>query len=449
MILTDLNAPGGIGANCLLLQFDGLNIVIDAGIHPKMTGLAALPRIDHLKDIRLDLIFVTHSHLDHLGALPVLARDHPSTPIIMSQDTGQFYRRMLQNSCTVMERQRMELGLTDYPLYSYREITFSHRQVIPLNPGHPRHFEGDSGDRISFTLLRAGHIPGAVGILLEYRHRKILHTGDVLFSDTRLLDGARFPEEKLDTIILETTRGATIRRASRASEMERLLECIEKTTSRGGSILIPTFALGRMQELIAVLHAARQEGRLRNLPVFVSGLGIDLLNQFDRISRGTSTLRIRRRMMRELGAVKLPGTHRPGRERPAIYLLSSGMMVAHTPSYKAAAALLGTHRNTIAFVGYCDPDTPGGRLLATPQGESFLFKSLGKSVNALAHIEKFDLSSHADREELRDFACARNPRRVVLTHGDPDARAWFKEQLEDKSGAEGVIDPTPLRAVKV
>jgi len=449
MILTDLNAPGGIGANCLLLQFDGLNIVIDAGIHPKMTGPEALPRIDRLKDIRLDLIFLTHSHLDHLGALPVLARDHPSTPIVMSHDTGQFYRRMLQNSCTVMERQRMEFGIAGYPLYSYRDITICHRQVIALHPGHARHFEGDSGDRISFTLHRSGHIPGAMGILLEYRHRKILHTGDVLFSDTRLLDGARFPEETVDTVILETTRGATARRASRESEMERLLECIEKTTSRGGSILIPTFALGRMQELIAVLHAARQEGRLRNLPVFVSGLGIDLLNQFDRISRGTSTLRIRRKMMRELGAVKLPGTHRPGRERPAIYLLSSGMMVENTPSYGAAEALLGTHRNTIAFVGYCDPDTPGGRLLATPHGENFLFKAPGKSVPALAQIEKFDLSSHADREELLDFARAREPRRIVLTHGDPGARAWFKDHLEDESGDERVVNPSPLQAVKV
>ncbi|MFO7725443.1 MAG: MBL fold metallo-hydrolase [Oceanipulchritudo sp.] len=255
--------------------------------------------------------------------------------------------------------------------------------------------------------------------------------------------------QHIDTVILETTRGATARRASRASEMERLLESIEETTSRGGSILIPTFALGRMQELITVLHTARKEGRLRNLPVFVSGLGIDLLNQFDRISRGNSSLRIRRKMMRELGAIKLPGTHRPGRERPSIYLLSSGMMVENTPSYNAASALLSSPRNTIAFVGYCDPETPGGRLLATPHGEAFLFKSLGKSVQVLARIGKFDLSSHADREELLDFAQSRDPRRVVLTHGDPEARAWFQEHLGSGSGDDRVINPFPLQAVKV
>ena len=253
----------------------------------------------------------------------------------------------------------------------------------------------------------------------------------------------------MDTIILETTRGQTERQASREAELKRLLDCIRETTSHGGSILIPVFALGRMQELITVLHKERLAGRLKPLPLFVSGLGIDLLNQFDRISRKGAHIRVRRKMLRELGAEKIPDAHRAGRDKPGIYLLSSGMMVENTPSYAAAAAMLDSHKNTIAFVGYCDPDTPGGKLLKVRQGEKFLFKALKKAVSAMAHIEKFDLSSHADREELLAFALSRHPRSVVLTHGDPDARTWFQDQLKAVDPACAVTDPVPLQTVTV
>lgn len=449
MKLTDLNAPGGIGANCLLLQLDSLNIVIDAGLHPRMTGLEALPRYELLDDLEIDVIIVTHCHLDHIGSLPVLARRHPNTPVVISRDSDQYYKRMLRNSCTVMQRQRDELGIPEYPLFSYREVAACARQVLPVTPGQPRVFASRQGDEVTFTLFRSGHIPGAVGILFEYRHRRIFHSGDVLFHSTALLDGARFPEGDMDTIILETTRGATIRQASRADEMERLLECIRQTTGRGGSILIPVFALGRMQEMITVLHEAAGKRRLKRLPLFVSGLGVDLLNAFDALAQKNGHLRVRKRMLRQLGGEKLPVGHRAGSEGPAIYLVSSGMIVENTPSYQVASALLESHRNTVAFVGYCDPDTPGGQLQRTRQGETFLFRSLRKTVAVQAHIEKFDLSSHADREDLLEFALSRNPRSVVLTHGDPEARGWFQEQIAERDPRCRVTDPQPLRALTV
>lgn len=449
MQLTDLNGPGGIGANCLLLQLDGLNIVIDAGLHPKLLGREALPRLERLRALHLDLIFLTHCHLDHVGSLPVLARDHPDTPIIMSRDTEHYFKRMLRNSCNVMERQRLEFGVADYPLYSYRDISACGRQALGVLPGQPRHFEAHSGERLTFTLFSSGHVPGAVGLLLEHRHRRIFHSGDVLFSSTDLLDGAAFPSGDMDTVILETTRGATERVQPREAELERLLRCIQETTSHGGSVLIPVFALGRMQELIAALHQARQAGRLKALPIHVSGLGIDLLNQFDQIGRKSPHLRVRKRMFRELGARKLTDSHRPGADGPAIYLLSSGMMVENTPSYNAAATLLGSHQHTIAFVGYCDPDTPGGKVLKLRQGEKFFFRAKGKTVPVMARIEKFDLSSHADREELLAYALDRHPRCLVLTHGDPDARAWFRGQVETVDPRCRVIDPPPLKAVTV
>ena len=125
------------------------------------------------------------------------------------------------------------------------------------------------------------------------------------------------------------------------------------------------------------------------------------------------------------------------------------LMVENTPSYMAAAALLGSHQNTLCFVGYCDPDTPGGKLLKTRQGDPFLFKALRKTVPVTARIETFDLSSHADREDLLDEAMRRNPRAIVLTHGDQEARDWFKEQIKQADPRCSVIDPQPLKTLTV
>jgi len=107
------------------------------------------------------------------------------------------------------------------------------------------------------------------------------------------------------------------------------------------------------------------------------------------------------------------------------------MMVQHTPSWKAAASLLPFHENTICFVGYCDPATPGGELLQTKPGDKFLFEQLNMDLPLRAKIRKFDLSGHANRDELMSFALSQEPRSVVLTHGDPDARDWFSEAFQE------------------
>ena len=99
MKLTDLNRQGGIGANSLFLQIGTLNILVDAGLNPKTPGLGALPDFDLLRGVELDLIIITHCHLDHIGGLPVVMRQHPKTPVLLTQshvdreDAAQFRER--------------------------------------------------------------------------------------------------------------------------------------------------------------------------------------------------------------------------------------------------------------------------------------------------------------------------------------------------------------------
>jgi Cft2 family RNA processing exonuclease len=125
------------------------------------------------------------------------------------------------------------------------------------------------------------------------------------------------------------------------------------------------------------------------------------------------------------------------------------MMVERTPSYTLASGLLGHARNTIGFVGYCDPETPGGELLAAKPGDEFLFKTANVKTKVKATIERFHLSGHADREELLEFAVQATPRSIVLTHGDQPARDWFAQELATKLPQTKVLDPVPGKEYQV
>ena len=166
-------------------------------------------------------------------------------------------------------------------------------------------------------------------------------------------------------------------------------------------------------------------------PIYGSGLGMDLVDYFDEISRKTKHIQFNRGIVKELKVRPLPRTLKPGEDpkQNALYIISSGMLVERTPSYTLASGLLGHAGNTIGFVGYCDPDTPGGRLLASKPGDTFLFETAHVKTKIKARVERFELSGHADREELLQFAVQTGARSIVLTHGDPPARAWFAQQL--------------------
>jgi Cft2 family RNA processing exonuclease len=452
MKLIDLNSDGGIGANSLYLQIGDFHLLIDSGLNPKKIGRIAAPSHRPLQGVKLDLILVTHCHLDHIGSLPLLMRAHPNTPVIMTQPSRMLIERMLHNSANVMLREKEEKNITDYPLFTHDEIDRVAPRMYPLPFGSPRKFVG-ARDEIEFTFHPAGHVAGAAGVEIIHKHRRIFVTGDVLFTTQRILDGAKFPKGRFDTLITETTHGANEKPPGniRSSEMIRLIEMINATLLRGGSVLIPVFALGRMQEILAILHDARKFNRLAPAPIFASGLGMDLCDYFDEISRKTGQLHFTRSILKELKVKKSPRDLKPGKEPPTqgIYVVSSGMVAENTASYTLASCLVGNAKHSICFVGYCDPDTPGGQLLAAKNGDQFLFSAVNVKTRIRAAIERFEFSGHAAREELLEYAVQCDPRSIVLTHGDPPARAWFAEQLAARLPKAKVLDPVPLKSYQV
>jgi Cft2 family RNA processing exonuclease len=452
MKLIDLNRQGGIGANCLFLRIGEFNILVDCGLNPKTPGLEAMPDLSRLRGVTLDLIIVTHCHLDHIGSLPVVMREHPKTPVLMTRSSRMLIEKMLHNSANVMKRQKQELNVPGYPLFTKKDVERCTARFMELGFGKVRRFKHGK-DSLEIMFHRSGHVAGATAVELHHGKRQLFITGDVLFENQRTLQGAQFPAGHFDTLIIETTRGLTEREygRERVHEIARLVDSINETIARGGSFLLPVFALGRMQELLSVFHDARKFGRLIECPIYAGGLGIGLAELFEEISRKTSEIQFDRRIMAELKLKPIPRVLKPGKDprTNALYIISSGMLVERTPSYTLASGLLSHAKNTIGFVGYCDPDTPGGKLLKASPGAEFSFDAIGVRAPVKARVDRFELSGHAERDELLQFAVQTKARSIVLTHGDPGARAWFTEALGVKLPSARVFDPEPLQEYEV
>ena len=133
-----------------------------------------------------------------------------------------------------------------------------------------------------------------------------------------------------------------------------------------------------------------------------------------------------------------------------IFVITAGMMSENTAAHDLAVRMIGDEKQAIFFVGYTDPDTPGGRLKAAKPGETFLFSAHGgPSHQTLSRLEDFDLTAHANREELVDFVGQVEPRAVLLGHGEDESRKWFEEQIHARYPKIKVVQPAPGQSVEV
>jgi len=456
--IANLNPDSDIGASAWFVDLEGHRLLMDAGTHPKREGRSSLPLYDLIKKEELDAVALSHCHHDHVGSLPVALKYFPKAHVLMSELSYFIIERVLHNSVNVMTRQRDEAGIKEYPLYTHDEID----EISP-------HFQGFKYNReiewAAFNKTRAGvrsptleffdagHALGSAGMMVRGQKQTLFYTGDVSFGDQTILKGARFNDVKADVLIMETTRGnrAVPPGFSRAAELDRLTASIERVLKRKGCILIPTFALGRTQEILAMLALLTRSGRLKHQPIYIGGLGRVFTEIYDleahRTSRQHSNLQLREALnlvvleKGQLEKMKLSG----GR----IFVITAGMMSENTAAHALAARMIGDERQAIFFVGYADKDTPGGRLKAAKPGETFIFSPSAGEVTRRCEMEEFDLTAHANRDELLNFVGQVSPHTVLLGHGDEDSRQWFEQQIRARHPKIKIIQPAPGKIVEV
>ncbi len=458
MRITNLNPDAQIGATSWHVDVDGHGLLLDAGMHPGREGLEGVPRYDLIKKGPVDAIAISHCHHDHVGSLPVALRHFPKAHVLMTELSYFLVERVLHNSVNVMVRQKDELGIREYPLFSHDEVD----DIAALFQGfrYNREIEWASHQtrqlgQVSPTLefVDAGHALGSAGVMVRGGKQTLFFTGDVSFGDQTILKGAQFEDVRADVLIMETTRGnrPIPEKFTRESEVERLCVALEEVQKRKGCVLIPTFALGRTQEILALLAVMMKAGRLRHQPIYIGGLGRVFTEIYDIEAHRTNRQLSQLKLTEALNLVVLEkGQAEKMRLRGGrIFVVTAGMMTEHTAAHDLALRMIGDERQAIFFVGYAEPSTPGGRLKASKPGETFIFSPSAGEVTHKCDVREFDLTAHANRDELLSFVGRVLPRKVVLGHGNHDSRQWFAEQIRTHYPKIQVFQPGPGETIEV
>jgi Cft2 family RNA processing exonuclease len=452
MRIINLNPDVNIGASAWYVEMEGHRLLMDAGTHPKLEGRAGLPTYSIIANEDVDAIAISHCHHDHVGSLPIAVRHFPRAHVLLTELSYFLVERVLHNSVNVMTRQRDECGIKEYPLYSHIEVD----EIAPLFQGfkYNREIEWAAYHKTragfaspTLEFFDAGHALGSAGMLVCGEKESLFYTGDVCFHDQTILKSARFEDVKADVLVMETTRGnrEVPPGFNRQAEIDRLAKSIDEVIQRGGSVLIPVFALGRTQEILAMLALEMRAGNLRRQSIYIGGLGRVFTEIYDleahRAHRQHQNLRLTEALDLQVLEKNQSETMRLGGGR--IFVLTAGMMSENTAAHDLAVRMIGDERQAIFFVGYADPDTPGGRLKAAKPGETFVFSPAAGEVTRRCQVEDFDLTAHANRGDLLDFVGRVEPRTILLGHGEEDSRRWFEEQIRSRHPKIRILQPQP------
>ena len=441
-----LGATGTVTGSKYLLEHEGFRVLVDCGLFQGLKDLRernwSPPPFDPKS---LGLILLTHAHLDHCGYLPVVYKNGYGGSILTTPASRDLCGIILPDSGHLQEEDARFANRKGYsrhspalPLYTEDEA----RRVLPkiTTVGFDTPREIHPG--LTVTYRAAGHIPGAsmieVAIARNGARKTILFSGDLGRPAQPILPDPE-PPVPCDHMLLESTYGN--RDHPKEDAKQRLGAIVNETIRGGGSLLIPSFAVGRTQHLLFLLRQLRAEGTIaRDVPIWVdSPMAIEankiLMNHPEAQDSEMRTAEARGVDLLGIQDVKCATTIEESKALnnvtyPTIILSASGMAeggrIVHHLAYK-----LPDHRTTVLFVGY---QAVGTRGRALQDGKDFV-KMFGREIQVKARIETLDgLSAHADRGEIAAWLQQGKvqPKKVHLVHGEPDARDALAAKLRDE-----------------
>ncbi len=424
-----------IGANSYYLNFNGNGIILDSGIHPQKTGLESLPNFDLIKDKSVDYCLISHAHQDHIGSLPFLVKRFPYVKIITTPQTRALAELTLHNSVSILKK---EIEEEDFEFYSHDEVDLlikmieyrEYQNKFELNSYHQQ-----KDAQVICTFYDAGHILGSAGILLENNNHKIFYTGDINLSSQTLQPAGQLPETKIDTLILETTYGATDSDLllDWNAESIRFANEANKILNKGGSILIPVFSLGKMQEMLGTIWQLMSKRILTTVDIYTGGLGIKINRAYDYnrfvVNRIDCEFELSTIPQKDYYEISNPEDFF---KHPCIVLASSGMMIKGTSSFSFAKRWLKQKDSAIFTVGYMDTKTPGYVIANSDSGDKIQLTDFDGPIEVNCAIKNFKFSAHARREDLLIIVDKLKPDTVILTHGDEEAIDWMGNSILKK-----------------
>ncbi|MBI3894192.1 MAG: MBL fold metallo-hydrolase [Candidatus Wallbacteria bacterium] len=356
--LTFLGGADEIGASSILVETSGCRVLVDCGL--RMGGAARDPLPD-LRSIQehggLDAVVLTHAHLDHTGALPLLHSSLPNVPVFATAPTLTLLKVLLFDAVKIMGGKLDHEG--ELPLYSQEAVEGLLARAKPTRFLEPYELTGGA---VTLTHFPAGHILGASLVAIESAEGRVLVSGDFSVSDQITVPGTLPPKLRADLVLVESTYGDRLH-ANRLLEERRLVETVRDVVAAGGKVLIPAFALGRAQEVILILKRAFAKKQLPEIPVWVDGMVRSVCEAYSMYPEWVSPY-LRRRIEKQgnpffdregpVRAVEKPAQRAEIAQGPPCCIVASSGMLSGGPSQQFAAMLAPDPKNLIAITGYQD-----------------------------------------------------------------------------------------------
>ncbi len=437
-----LGAAETVTGSRYLLESDASRVLVDCGLFQGLKKLRQRNWADPgFTPASLDAVVLTHAHLDHSGYLPRLMQAGFQGPVYCTPGTRDLLQILLPDAGHLQEEQAKFAAREGFshhenplPLFTRLDAERGLGLLRVVDYEKPFAITGE----VTGSFTRAGHIVGSASVLFQLPGTSIAFSGDVgRAHDPIMLPPALLPAS--DYLVIESTYGD--RRHSDAPIAAELGKIVRETAARGGTVVVPAFAVGRAQHVLHLLARLRQEGSIPNLPIFLdSPMAIDATaifrehaeehmltpeecQQMCAVARYTPTANESKAIDAATGAM--------------VVISASGMATGGRVLHHLAR-FLPDPASTVLLVGYQSAGTRG-RSLADGVEE---LKIHGRYVPVRAQVRKLDgLSAHADYSELLDWLkrSDAHPRRVFVTHGEPAASDALRRRLQEQLGCDVVV----------
>jgi putative mRNA 3-end processing factor len=391
-----------VGRSSILLKEES-SLIMDYGIK---VGTSSP---DFPIDIpKADALLLSHAHIDHSGAVPMLY-DDTYLPAFGTAPTLELSELLLNDSLKVARKEHLPERF-----YKRQISSFSNRY---LSMGYEKRFDFAE---FGITMHDAGHIPGSAAFEIECnngsRPRRIVYTGDFKMESQTLQNGA--VPIKCDTLIMESTY-ALRGHPDRPELVDRFIERVREVLERGGNVLLPAFAVGRSQELLAMLY---KHGMIDN--TYVDGMARTATEIILKYRNFISDWKLLKSASEHTVFVEGKSDRKDALSCPSIIITTAGMLnggpiMDYLPRVNSKSAVLLT--------GYQVSGTNGDTLLRTGH-----INVDGKPVKVPAEVEYFDFSAHAGQDDLYNYVKGSEPSTVVCVHGDKDSSIAMADKLKDE-----------------
>lgn len=450
--ITFWGAAGQVTGSCHLLEWAGRRVLLDCGLFQgKRDDSAAFNAAVAFDPRHLDSVILSHAHIDHAGRLPLLANRQYNRPIHATSATRDLAASMLPDSAHIQEtdfkwlRRKGRAGKSSTPLYTMADAV----HAVEIMESHPYERPFTVANDLTVTYRDAGHILGSANVEVQIagaKPHRLVFSGDIGRWGQPIIRDPSGPRGAIDTLIIESTYALKNHDTS-SNATAHLAEIVQRVAARKGIILIPSFALGRTQELIYALHELANANQIPPVPIYIdSPLAVE----------ATAVFRMHPELFDDTEALvrsdaKIFDNHLVTYVRdvneskqlnslngPAIIIAASGMAENGRITHHLANHCEDP-RNCILIVGYQAAYTLGRRI---QDGEKDV-RILGEPRTIRAEVATIDgYSAHAGRDELRRWVRELGGpiQRAFCVHGEPESLVAMQKILQEE-GVKDVLVP--------